>query len=962
MKKEKGKKRLFGIVFISLLFSSIFGINGIAGNIAERENETEKENKTEKLNYVMGRPMTKEEIEAQKAWEPEYLPEFAEEEGVPRVISKVGEETEDKLKIIPTAYDSRDLGYMTSVKNQGKWGTCWAFSAAACAEASLVSQGLESVEEADLSEQHLAYFVYHLPEDPLGNAAGDSIVLKPSVDYMKIGGSYLKTVFTLANWIGFADEETAPYNGQEYPQDLDAGLSYQDTAHIKNAYFLSAADTLEIKSMIMEHGAAYTSIYFDYSFYNYDTASYCYNKADATNHAVTVVGWDDNYSAQNFKEECRPLSDGAWLIRNSWGEKWGQEGYFWLSYEDAVICRDSSTFYFLQMDIIDDTLTNNYHYDGSTGNNRFRSSSDMKIAAIYQAKASETGAEALKAIGIAVVGTDVEYEIQVYKNIVDNTNPESGTPAFETPQTGTFPYSGYYTINLEEDVYLTKGDTFSVVVKLIKGDNEKVGCYVDTSYESNNYDFICSQEAGQTMIKTGQGKWNDTALKEKPWTVRAKAFTADIEPVEISSLSMQPSQITLNWEEKKKLSVSVFPSNATDTFLTWTSSNPEVATVDYLGIVKAVSTGTCKITATSRNGQEASCFVTVNKRTTASIGTSILKGENLCKEASIYRCSGFINNLEQAAYLIDGDLKTKWCSTAKNLTDTMYFDDGVQHYIVIDLGESKNFNTYTIVHAGISEAEVYNTNSWEVLVSQDSGNWVSVDYQKGNTKSITSCRLSDIQARYVMLKIWNADNQKIGTVRLYEFMLFSAGFKDVLESSWQYAPAKYVYNKGIMTGNGIDEEGNVIFAPDGKLTREQFAQVLYSAEGKPDIAYQEEFSDVQDGKWYTKAVLWAKEKGIVSGYGNGRFGVGDSITREQLASMLYKYAIEKGYETAKRSNFSKFTDAKEISDWAVKQLQWAVFYGIINGKGQKLDPKGSATRAECAAMLSVFFRTFQLEF
>lgn len=182
---------------------------------------------------------------------------------------------------------------------------------------------------------------------------------------------------------------------------------------------------------------------------------------------------------------------------------------------------------------------------------------------------------------------------------------------------------------------------------------------------------------------------------------------------------------------------------------------------------------------------------------------------------------------------------------------------------------------------------------------------------------------------------------------------------DVPAASWQYLPAKYVYQRGIMTGKGYDENGNIIFAPNDKLDREQFAQVLYSMEGKPEVTYANIFADMQEGQWYTNAIIWAAKEGIISGYNNGKFGVGDSITREQIAAILYQYAQKKGYDISDRASFDKFTDASMISSWATNQLQWAVANGIMSGKGEILDPRGNATRAECAAMLRTFLEKFE---
>ena len=177
---------------------------------------------------------------------------------------------------------------------------------------------------------------------------------------------------------------------------------------------------------------------------------------------------------------------------------------------------------------------------------------------------------------------------------------------------------------------------------------------------------------------------------------------------------------------------------------------------------------------------------------------------------------------------------------------------------------------------------------------------------------------------------------------------------DVKKESWQFEFVHYVIKSGIMKGKKVNEDGSIVFDPDSTMTRAEFAQVLYNAEGKPAEEYEEKFSDVVNDKWYTNAILWASEMNIVSGYGNQKFGVSDPITREQLATMLYKYAEYKGYDISGECELDSYEDSVTISGWAVKYMKWAVANNVMKGKKEKLDPIGKATRAECAAMLKNF--------
>lgn len=206
-------------------------------------------------------------------------------------------------------------------------------------------------------------------------------------------------------------------------------------------------------------------------------------------------------------------------------------------------------------------------------------------------------------------------------------------------------------------------------------------------------------------------------------------------------------------------------------------------------------------------------------------------------------------------------------------------------------------------------------------------------------------------------------NQKgTGLVVLALSAVLASGnpFADVAENSWQYPYVKYAYDQGFMGGNGTDAEGKVIFKPDEDISREQFVQILYSKEGKPTIEYANRFSDVSDGKWYTGAILWATENNIVAGVDGGtRFGVNQSITREEMATMLRAYAEYKSWDTTKRAEFEGFADADNISSWAVENMQWAIAEGVMAGKGVYLAPKESATRAEAATMLKALIEAYE---
>lgn len=152
---------------------------------------------------------------------------------------------------------------------------------------------------------------------------------------------------------------------------------------------------------------------------------------------------------------------------------------------------------------------------------------------------------------------------------------------------------------------------------------------------------------------------------------------------------------------------------------------------------------------------------------------------------------------------------------------------------------------------------------------------------------------------------------------------------------------------------------STLFSPNSTTTRGQLVTILYRAEGAPVVEETNKFSDVPTSKWYSKAVAWASEKGIVSGYGNGRFGPSDGVTREQMVTILRRYAESRQINTNKRADLSNYTDYKTISTYAVTPMQWAVAEGLISGTSKTtLSPKATSTRAQIAAVLKRYQEKF----
>lgn len=193
----------------------------------------------------------------------------------------------------------------------------------------------------------------------------------------------------------------------------------------------------------------------------------------------------------------------------------------------------------------------------------------------------------------------------------------------------------------------------------------------------------------------------------------------------------------------------------------------------------------------------------------------------------------------------------------------------------------------------------------------------------------------------------------IGLLPATALAVENSPFTDVETTDWFYDGVQYTYEHGMMNGTG-----NGMFSPNMATTRGMIVTILHRLEGTPS-AHGMSFSDVASGKWYSEAVSWASSKDIVNGYGNGRFGPEDTITREQMATILYRYANYKGYDVSASTSLSRYTDSWQISPYAVESMTWANAAKLVTGTtSTALSPKGSATRAQVSVIWMRFCKQF----
>ena len=250
------------------------------------------------------------------------------------------------------------------------------------------------------------------------------------------------------------------------------------------------------------------------------------------------------------------------------------------------------------------------------------------------------------------------------------------------------------------------------------------------------------------------------------------------------------------------------------------------------------------------------------------------------------------------------------------------------------------------------EATIWDTDTTMTVSLQDGQGWVCKDQAEFSVIADPN------DPERAILGTVNGEPAKGGEKIIFQLRAegdVELPYTDVAEDDWHYEAVKYAFEKGIMTGIN-----DTTFAPDDNLARAQFAVILHRMNGTPAVEYTDRFHDVAEDVWYTDAILWAADKGVVTGYSNGNFGPSDHINREQMALMMYRYAKDQGYSLDGAADFSQYQDASYVSDFAQEAMAWAVGNGIITGKYNEtqLDPQGNATRAECATIMMRFLEKF----
>lgn len=390
-----------------------------------------------------------------------------------------------------SSYDSRDYGLVTSVKDQGSSSLCWAYSAISACETSILKSGIDenaSKDTLSLSPTSIGYGRYNRPADPLNNVVGEA----SGNNWLNYSGESYYAGILMSQWWG-PISNSLPASTNAYENNLYK-LKNMVKIYDDNTFYNFDTRILEMKKAIAKYGAI------TFSYNNLRETTY-YNPKRETGdnsslHACTIIGWNDNISASNFVPSGTE-KDGGWLIKNSYSSL----PYFWLSYECV-----SSNIYAFDFSKQDD-YDYNYFYDDSLNGGFTEDLKTQYVANIYEAKKSTTNKdEYLKAVNVAFACKNTTVTIDIYTNLADSSDPESGE--LKATKQQTFEHSGHRIIELDNLIKVSNGEKFSIVVRL--------------SSTSSSSPYVATAQGNGLCYRKINGRWskiNNNALRIKGYTV-----------------------------------------------------------------------------------------------------------------------------------------------------------------------------------------------------------------------------------------------------------------------------------------------------------------------------------------------------------------------------------------------------------------------------------------------------------
>lgn len=672
-------------------------------------------------------------------------------------------------------YPSSYTTATTSVKDQGSTGMCWIFSANASLESYILkNEGTTT----DYSEMHMEYLTTRSFKDGI-NSNGYTRTLNT-------GGNFFLSSAYYINQVGPILEKDWPFSEDIEKINLSDIPTTETTEDINDILLFANANgcsqvSSAIKSQLYNNGAVAASIYMDTSSNNYNskTGAYYYSGSSSFNHAVTIVGWDDNYSKNNFS--TKPSSNGAWLVKNSYGTSWGNSGYFYVSYEDSNICSLVSG-----IEDVDNEFTDYYYNYDELGYNELIGTGETSVGYAATTYERERDYEEISEITVGSYGfsyVDIYIIPDSSELDIDNATLVASTK---------IPYGGYKTVKLDEPVVLYD-DTFSIIVKYTISSD---GYPITTSMAiSNSFFQNMEVEEGQSFLSFDGHSFSDMAtLLDEPMEASIKVGTNAVDSALIIKNEQSNYTFYSNIQETKSLNIiSVGISDDEELTYKITNSNNEdnTSSFSFNLLENENNTTTLKIT-NSLNIEEETYTLTIQKG-------NLTKKIKIIVSEYIYISSLSANNITT----YDGEtISPSLTIKPSNATNKTYeYETSNSNIISIEDGTlySKSLGTATITVKATDGSNTKTTFTVTVKegIVNDTSYTLSNSYIK-NVKEKTSYssfyNSLNINSN-ATVKIYNSKNQQINSGYI------KTGDKIIKT----YATGKvtyYIVIKGDLTGDG----------------------------------------------------------------------------------------------------------------------------------------------------------------
>ncbi|WP_265459244.1 lectin like domain-containing protein, partial [Enterococcus sp. HY326] len=532
---------------------------------------------------------------------------------------------------LPSQFDPRKEGGDTPVKSQGNRGLCWAFSATGAIETGALK---EAQAVYDFSELYLDYY---FAKNALGNEQVNTHSYGRSLN---AGGQEFYPIYAAINWTQPILEETMPYQPTgDIPFLTEDQLKEEPAVHVQGMVSIPKLDNEytneerlakvnSIKKQVFSNSGVTYQWRSDYlgdsKFYNEGNYAFYVPQSvenQGIDHSTLIVGWDDSYAKENFSSE--PNENGAFIVRNSWGDWWADNGYYYVSYEDYYVA--TSSIYGVSQVESKENYDNIYSHTEFYGYYpRAVYTNSAILSNVYQTNSQD---ETLEAVSFHTTQYNTPYEIYLSLN-TDSLQTTTSLENMTHLGSGVKEIPGIETIELENGISLNGNDKFAIVVKLSKpaGVSNLYLLTENKLYDPVRYQNVVTNEGESYLaLSDGTNETNlsfrdlssveNTNLRLLEGNVYINAYTDDKETfIPVDTIEVTPTEKSMVIGEELSLSAKITPENATNKGFSWTSSDPNVATISESGVVTAKAEGTVTITAKTADGNKtATSTITVTK-------------------------------------------------------------------------------------------------------------------------------------------------------------------------------------------------------------------------------------------------------------------------------------------------------------------------------------------------------------